>query len=79
MSALPSRVMQEHGYMSSPSSMFPELGFGSMHGNTLASPAVYQPTPIAYHGPSFRDEPSDKRKKSPGEDEGGVSKKPRSG
>ena len=79
MSALPSRVMQEHGYMSSPSSMFPELGFGSMHGNTLASPAMYQPTPINYHGPSFRDEPSDKRKKSPGEEEQGASKKPKSG
>lgn len=79
MSALPSRVMQEHGYMSSPSSMFPEWGLGPMHGNTLASPAVYQPTPINYHGPSFRDEPSDKRKKSPDDDEGGTSKKPKSG
>ena len=78
MSALPSRVMQEHGYMSSPSSMFPEWGLGSMHGNTLASPAVYQPTPIAYHGPSFRDEP-DKRKKSPEDDEGGANKKSKSG
>ena len=62
MSALPSRVMGESGFMNSPSSMFPELGFGSMHGNNLASPAIYQPTPVAYHGPSFRDDPPDKRK-----------------
>ena len=62
MSALPSRVMGESGYMSSPSSMFPELGFGSVGGNNLASPAVYQPTPIQMHGPSFRDPPTEKRK-----------------
>lgn len=60
-SALPSRVMAESGYMNSPSSMFPELGFGSLHGNTLASPAVYQPTPITYNGPSFRDDAESKK------------------
>ncbi|KAI9727975.1 MAG: hypothetical protein M1828_005380 [Chrysothrix sp. TS-e1954] len=54
MSALPSRVMAENGFMSSPSSMFPELGFGG-GGNNLASPAVYQPTPITMHGPSWKD------------------------
>ncbi|KAI9669403.1 MAG: hypothetical protein M1831_000439 [Alyxoria varia] len=57
MSALPSRVMGGDGnYMSSPSSMFPELGWGSHGGsNNLASPAIYQPTPVATHGPSWRD------------------------
>ena len=57
MSALPSRVMGGDGnYMSSPSSMFPELSWGSHGGsNNLASPAIYQPTPVATHGPSWRD------------------------
>ena len=74
-SALPSRVMAEGGYMSSPSSMFPELGFGSVGGNNLASPAVYQPTPVQIHGPSFRDEPSDKRRKSTEDHEEGPNKR----
>lgn len=76
MSALPSRVMHDNGYMSSPSSMFPELGgFGGLMsagpgGNNLASPAIYQPTPIAQHGPSWRDEAlsQEKKRRSPEEE-----------
>ena len=64
--------------MSSPSSMFPELGFGSMGGNNLASPAVYQPTPVQTHGPSFRDDPVDKRRKSADESDEGPKKRSKS-
>ena len=65
-SALPSRFVAD-GLLPSPSSFYPEWGFGRAGGdsNMLPSPLTFQ-TPVAGNGPSFRDEDSsDKKRKSP--------------
>ena len=65
-SALPSRFVAD-GLLPSPSSFYPEWGFGRSGGesaNILPSPLTFQ-TPIA-NGPSFsRDDDADKKRKSP--------------
>jgi MADS-box transcription factor len=62
-SALPSRFV-ENGLLPSPSSFYPEWGFGR-DSNMLPSPLTFQPTPIAPNGPSFgRDEPTDRKRKT---------------
>lgn len=50
-SALPSRFV-ENGLLPSPSSFYPEWGFGR-ESNMLPSPLTFQPTPVAPNGPSF--------------------------
>ena len=65
-SALPSRFVAD-GLLPSPSSFYPEWGFGRAGGesNMLPSPLNFQ-TPVAGSGPSFRDEDNgDKKRKSP--------------
>jgi MADS-box transcription factor len=54
-SALPSRFV-ENGLLPSPSSFYPEWGFGRGDSNMLPSPLTFQ-TPVVQSGPSFaRDE-----------------------
>ncbi|KAJ4287939.1 resistance to lethality of mkk1p386 overexpression [Kalmusia sp. IMI 367209] len=61
-SALPSRFV-ENGLLPSPSSFYPEWGFGR-ESNMLPSPLPFQ-TPVAPNGPSFgRDEPADRKRKT---------------
>ncbi|KAI9680043.1 MAG: hypothetical protein M1817_005059 [Caeruleum heppii] len=65
-SALPSRFMAD-GFLPSPSSFYPEWGFGRAGGdsNMLPSPLNFQ-TPVGSNGPSFlRDEPVATKRKSP--------------
>ena len=65
MSALPSRFMGE--LLPSPSSFYPEWGFGRSGGDSamLPSPLNFQ-TPIVGTGPSFsRDDDTDRKRKSP--------------
>jgi MADS-box transcription factor len=64
MSALPSRFV-ENNLLPSPSSFYPEWGFGRDSTNMLPSPLTFQPTPVAPTGPSFgRDEPADRKRKT---------------
>lgn len=70
-SALPSRFV-ENGLLPSPSSFYPEWGFGREN-NMLPSPLTFQ-TPVVPNGPNFgRDDASTerKRKTSEGSDGGG--------
>ncbi|KAL8832899.1 MAG: hypothetical protein Q9170_004679 [Blastenia crenularia] len=72
-SALPSRFITE-GLLPSPSSFYPEWGFGRSgdNSNLLPSPLTFQ-TPVVGNGPSFlRDEDGDrdKKRKSPEGDAG---------
>ena len=66
-SALPSRFVAD-GLLPSPSSFYPEWGFGRSGGesaNILPSPLNFQ-TPVNGTGPSFgREEEGDKKRKSP--------------
>lgn len=65
-SALPSRFVAE-GLLPSPSSFYPEWGFGRSGGdsNMLPSPLNFQ-TPVVGNGPSFlRDEDGERKRKSP--------------
>lgn len=65
-SALPSRFVAD-GLLPSPSSFYPEWGFGRAGGdsNMLPSPLNFQ-TPVMGNGPSFlRDEEPDRKRKSP--------------
>ena len=65
-SALPSRFVAD-GLLPSPSSFYPEWGFGRAGGdsNMLPSPLNFQ-TPVMGNGPSFlREEDGDKKRKSP--------------
>ena len=65
-SALPSRFVAD-GLLPSPSSFYPEWGFGRAGGdsNTLPSPLNFQ-TPVVSNGPSFlRDEDGERKRKSP--------------
>lgn len=64
MSALPSRFVAD-GLLPSPSSFYPEWGFGRAGGdsNMLPSPLNFQ-TPVM-GGPSFRDDDGDRKRKSP--------------
>lgn len=72
-SALPSRFV-ENGLLPSPSSFYPEWGFGR-ETNMLPSPLTFQ-TPVVTNGPSFREDPADrKRKTSEGSDNGGTMKR----
>ncbi|EFQ89123.1 hypothetical protein PTT_14716, partial [Pyrenophora teres f. teres 0-1] len=61
-SALPSRFV-ENGLLPSPSSFYPEWGFGR-DSNMLPSPLTFQ-TPVAPNGPSFaRDDSADRKRKT---------------
>ncbi|KAJ4372101.1 resistance to lethality of mkk1p386 overexpression [Neocucurbitaria cava] len=73
-SALPSRFV-ENGLLPSPSSFYPEWGFGR-ESNMLPSPLTFQ-TPVAPNGPSFgRDDSADrKRKTSDGGSDAGSQKR----
>jgi len=65
-SALPSRFVAD-GLLPSPSSFYPEWGFGRAGGdsNMLPSPLNFQ-TPVMGNGPSFlREDEGDKKRKSP--------------
>ncbi|MCJ1255412.1 hypothetical protein MMC24_003228 [Lignoscripta atroalba] len=65
-SALPSRFVAD-GLLPSPSSFYPEWGFGRSGGesNMLPSPLNFQ-TPVVGNGPSFlRDEDGERKRKSP--------------
>lgn len=65
-SALPSRFVAD-GLIPSPSSFYPEWGFGrsGVEGNMLPSPLNFQ-TPVMSTGPSFlRDEDGERKRKSP--------------
>ena len=65
-SALPSRFMAD-GLLPSPSSFYPEWGFGRNSGdsNMLPSPLNFQ-TPVAGNGPSFlREDPESMKRKTP--------------
>ena len=68
-SALPSRFV-ENGLLPSPSSFYPEWGFGR-DSNMLPSPLTFQ-TPVAPSGPSFSRDDSADRKRKPS-DEGSDS------
>lgn len=71
MSALPSRFVAD-GLLPSPSSFYPEWGFGRSggDGNMLPSPLNFQ-TPVVGTGPSFlRDEEADRKRKSVSGDAG---------
>lgn len=79
-SALPSRFVSD-ALLPSPSSFFPEWGFGRSgpDSNLLPSPLTF-PTPAVQSGPSFsREDEQDKKRKSPdsGPAAEGASKKPR--
>lgn len=66
MSALPSRFVAD-GLLPSPSSFYPEWGFGRSggEGNMMPSPLNFQ-TPVVTNGPSFlRDEDGERKRKSP--------------
>ncbi|KAI4114555.1 MAG: hypothetical protein LQ338_007988 [Usnochroma carphineum] len=71
-SALPSRFVAD-GLLPSPSSFYPEWGFGRAgdNSNMLPSPLTFQ-TPVVGNGPSFlREEEGDKKRKTPEGDVGG--------
>ncbi|KAJ5692554.1 hypothetical protein N7462_001977 [Penicillium macrosclerotiorum] len=79
-SALPSRFVSD-ALLPSPSSFFPEWGFGRSgpDSNLLPSPLTF-PTPAVQTGPSFsREDEQDKKRKSPdsGPPTEGTSKKPK--
>lgn len=79
-SALPSRFVSD-ALLPSPSSFFPEWGFGRSgpDSNLLPSPLTF-PTPAVQSGPSFsREDEQDKKRKSPdnGESTEGANKKPK--
>ncbi|EPS26979.1 hypothetical protein PDE_01919 [Penicillium oxalicum 114-2] len=79
-SALPSRFVSDN-LLPSPSSFFPEWGFGRSgpDSNLLPSPLTF-PTPAIPTGPSFsREDEQDKKRKSPdgGSSADGASKKPK--
>ncbi|KAJ5820172.1 hypothetical protein N7474_005763 [Penicillium riverlandense] len=79
-SALPSRFVSD-ALLPSPSSFFPEWGFGRSgpDSNMLPSPLTF-PTPAVQSGPGFsRDDEPDKKRKSPdsGPPGEGTSKKPK--
>ena len=73
-SALPSRFV-ENGLLPSPSSFYPEWGFGR-DSNMLPSPLNFQ-TPVVPNGPSFgRDDPADRKRKTSDEgSDGGNNQK----
>ncbi|ORY09463.1 hypothetical protein BCR34DRAFT_487293 [Clohesyomyces aquaticus] len=75
-SALPSRFV-ENGLLPSPSSFYPEWGFGR-ETNMLPSPLTFQ-TPINPNGPSFgREDPADRKRKTSDEgSDGGSSQQKR--
>lgn len=79
-SALPSRFVSD-ALLPSPSSFFPEWGFGRSgpDSNMLPSPLTF-PTPAVQSGPGFgREDEQDKKRKSPdsGPNAEGVLKKPK--
>ncbi|KAJ5455069.1 Transcription factorMADS-box [Penicillium sp. IBT 31633x] len=79
-SALPSRFVSD-ALLPSPSSFFPEWGFGRSgpDSNMLPSPLTF-PTPAVQSGPSFsREDDQDKKRKSPdgGSAGEGTNKKPK--
>ena len=65
-SALPSRFVAD-GLLPSPSSFYPEWGFGrgGDNSNMLPSPLTFQ-TPVMSNGPSFlREEEGERKRKTP--------------
>ena len=77
-SALPSRFVAD-GLLPSPSSFYPEWGFGRSgdSSNMLPSPLNFQ-TPVGVNGPSFLRDEEDRKRKSPESDaqlEAGAAKK----
>jgi MADS-box transcription factor len=71
-SALPSRFV-ENGLLPSPSSFYPEWGFGRGDSNMLPSPLTFQ-TPVVQNGPSFaRDDSADRERKRKTSDDGSES------
>lgn len=70
-SALPSRFVSDQ-LLPSPSSFYPEWDFGGRI-NALPSPINF--TPAVQHGPSFRDEDVERKRKASDEAEAGISKK----
>jgi MADS-box transcription factor len=71
-SALPSRFV-ENGLLPSPSSFYPEWGFGRGDSNMLPSPLTFQ-TPVVQSGPSFaRDDSADRERKRKTSDDGSDS------
>ncbi|KAF2869421.1 hypothetical protein BDV95DRAFT_498231 [Massariosphaeria phaeospora] len=72
MSALPSRFV-ENGLLPSPSSFYPEWGFGR-DTNMLPSPLNFQ-TPVVPNGPSFRDDSADRKRKPSDEGSDGGNQK----
>lgn len=70
LSALPSRFMGD--VLPSPSQFYPEWNFNN---NNLASPAMYQPTPLTMHGPSFRDEDHHNKRKPDDDADGALNKR----
>lgn len=69
-SALPSRFV-ENGLLPSPSSFYPEWGFGR-DANMLPSPLTFQ-TPVAPNGPSFANDPAERKRKTSDEGSDGGS------
>ncbi|KAL1626979.1 resistance to lethality of mkk1p386 overexpression [Diplodia seriata] len=72
-SALPSRFMTGD-LLPSPSSFYPEWGFGNNSSNMLPSPLTFQ-TPVVQNGPSFRDDPEERKRKTSEGSDGGTSKR----
>ncbi|KAL1634397.1 resistance to lethality of mkk1p386 overexpression [Neofusicoccum ribis] len=72
-SALPSRFM-DGGLLPSPSSFYPEWGFGNNSSNMLPSPLTFQ-TPVVQNGPSFRDDPDERKRKTSEGSDSGASKR----
>ncbi|OCK80693.1 hypothetical protein K432DRAFT_297093 [Lepidopterella palustris CBS 459.81] len=73
MSALPSRFV-ETNLLPSPSSFYPEWGFGR-DTNMLPSPLTFQ-TPIITNGPSFaREDPAERKRKTSEGSDGGNNKR----
>lgn len=71
-SALPSRFVSDQ-LLPSPSSFYPEWGFGR-DSNMLPSPLTFQ-TPVNPNGPSFRDDDTEKKRKTSEGSDGGFPKR----
>ncbi|KJX92458.1 SRF-type transcription factor RlmA like protein [Zymoseptoria brevis] len=72
-SALPSRFMSDN-LLPSPSTFYPEWGFGRGDGNMLPSPLNFQ-TPVASNGSGWREE--ERKRAAEEEAVGGESKRPK--
>ncbi|KAJ9624814.1 resistance to lethality of mkk1p386 overexpression [Taxawa tesnikishii (nom. ined.)] len=77
LSALPSRIMEGNQMLPSPSSLWADAWWDRNSNNMMPSPLNFQ-TPVAFSGPSFRDEDADRKRKLDEEDAGGGGKRTRS-